>query len=190
MKKEKRMPRAEFSEHELSVVSNDLITIHRLKHPKYSQMLSIRFINTCGMLIVDGDYGRWSFNRCFMPSPEGSASDDYWIEKLCIGSTQKGTRFSSEKTKKELTNGIDSELEEYGYAGEKLEEAKAFYEHLTDYCENEHEYVSEAYYGSEKPSFMDSDGIPFIEETIPQLQIVFDAFEEICYRLKNEEIIK
>lgn len=187
MLKEKRNKHADFSQHELSIVKNDLITIHRLKHPKYEQMLSVRFINTCGMLIIDGDYDRWSFNREFMPSPDGSVSDSYWIEKLCMGSTQKGTRFSPENTLNELSKAIDFELEEYGYKGEKLEEAKEFFDHLKSYCENEHEYVSEAYYGCEKPNFMDSEEIPFVEEVIPQLQIVFDAFEEICYRLKVEK---
>ena len=38
----------------------------------------------------------------------------------------------------------------------------------------------------EKPSFMDSDEIPFVEEVLPHLLAVFDAFEEICFRLKEE----
>jgi len=185
MQKEKRNKHTDFSQHVLTVIKNDLITIHHLKHSKYERMYSVKFINTCGMLIVDGDYGRWSFNREFMPSPEGSVSDSYWIEKLCMGSTQKGTRFSPEKTEKELTDGIEFELEEYGYKGDRLEEAKSFYENLIDYCGSEHEYVSEAYYGN-RPHFMDSEEIPFVEEVHPQLQIVFDAFEEICYRLKTE----
>lgn len=190
MRKEKRNEHADFSQHELSVIKNDLMTINRLKHPKYDHMLSVRFINTCGMLIIDGDYGRWSFNREFMPSPDGSVSDSYWVEKLCAGSTQKGTRFSTEKTEKELIDGINFGLEDYGYKGKKLEKAKGFFVHLKGYCENEHEYISEAYYSNERPNFMDSEEIPFVEEVMPQLQIVFDAFEEICYRLKVDNIKK
>jgi len=37
------------------------------------------------------------------------------------------------------------------------------------------------------PSFFDSEGVPNVKKVKIWLQIVFDAFDEICRRMKEEE---
>lgn len=169
-----------FSEHILTIIDS---TYH-LKHPKYDYMCSIRFHNVDGVLLVTGDYGNWVFCREFVPSKEGGVSEYYWIEKLQINSRQNGLRFCSDLTREALKKEIEHGLEDYGYKDEKLEEAKEFYTQLLDYCDNEHEYIYHAYYSYNNPGFLDSEEIPFIEVIDPQLQCVFNAFNEICKRLK------
>jgi len=176
----------DFSKHELIVTEQDGLLIHRLKHPEYSHMNSVKFINTNDIMAVTGDYGNWIFCREFHPSAGGGVSDGYWLEKLSIASSQDGREFDSERTREEIQRGIDGELEEYGYSGENLEEAKEYYEYLLSYVdESQRYYESKAY--MEMPSFFDSESIPYVKKTKIWLQIVFDAFDEICERMKKEE---
>jgi hypothetical protein len=50
--------------------------------------------------------------------------------------------------------------------------------------EHEHFYMSEAYQNI--PSHLDAESIPHHTKIKYWLLCVFDAFEEICYRLKEE----
>ena len=175
----------DFTKHELIVTEQEGLLIHRLKHPEYTHMNSVKFINTNGIMAVTGDYGNWMFCREFHPSAEGRVSSGYWCEKLQIASSQNGYEFDSEGTREEIQYGIEKGLEEYGYTGEELEEAKEYYEYLLNYVdESEWYYEANAY--TEMPSFFDSEGVPNVKKVKIWLQIVFDAFDEICRRMKEE----
>ena len=172
----------DFSEHELLIHETDDVKIHTLKKPgTYYDM--IKFINVEGLLLVSGDYGRWSFCRSFIPTPEGRVSDYYWVEKLEIDGEQKGVKYSSEATEKELQNRI-TEIEELKKEGEYYD--KEYLEYLNEcleICDDEFGYTHFAYRNI--PNDYDYEIIPYVEVIKPRLRIIFDAFDEICYRLKN-----
>lgn len=146
----------------------------------------LKFVNDSEGLAVYGDFGNWIFCRPFHPSPDGSVSDMYWAEKLSIGSVQDAYKFNSEATAKELEHMIDSGLEDYGYEDDELEKGKEWFRDLLSYTDDELEYTYEAYRGN-NPTDIDYEYIPFVKELSIQLRIVFDAFDEICNRLKNKE---
>lgn len=178
----------DWSKHELHVTENELVTIHELSVPEQS-LYKVKFINVTGRLLVTGDWGNWVLCRGFVPSADGYVSDCYWVEKIQMHSEQTGLEFSSEKTRKAIQDGLDGELEDYGYEGEDLEKMKEYYTELLDYVElQEWEYVSFAY--NNKPSLIDAEDVPFVKTVKPYLNYIFDAFDEICRRLKIESQLK
>lgn len=176
----------DFSNYDLKVIENNDLLVHELTKPGHSHMYKIKFINTNNVMVVTGDYGNWMFCREFHPSADGRVSDGYWHEKLGMYSTQDGREFDSEETKKEIQSGLDGGLEEYGYDGEKLEQMKEYYEELLDYVELSYwEYEHYAY--NNYPSFTDHECVPNIKRTKYWLKVVFDAFDEICRRMKENK---
>ena len=147
----------------------------------------VRFVNDAYGLSVFGDFGNWIFCRPFIPSDEGYVCDGYWNEKLSIGSHQSHVRYNSEETAKEIQSLINGGLEEQGYEGGDLEKTKGWLTDLLEYTDDELEYTYQAYRG-DNPTQMDYENIPFAKQGSVQLEIVFDAFDEICNRLKNELI--
>lgn len=143
------------------------------------------FINSCGVLTVDGDYGRYSFCREFHPSEEGYVSNSYWAEKLRIGNDLTWDSYDAEATEDEIKELIDSGLEDYGYKGEELEKLKEQFTDLLDYVDDKIAYEYHAYRD------IDFDGyemIPYRKEHNVRLDIIFDAFEEICSRIAEKEL--
>lgn len=175
----------DFSEHELHITEQDGLLIHHLKKPN-TYYECIKFINTNGIMAVTGDFGNWIFCREFHPSSEGGVSDMYWLEKLKIASSQEGEEFDSEATRKEIEDGIDHILEEYGYEGDTLKEAKEYYEYLLNYVdESEWYYEANAY--MDRPGFIDAEDVPNVKKTKIWLEIIFDGFDEICRRMKEKQ---
>ncbi len=147
----------------------------------------IQFINTDSILSITGDYGNWIFCRPFIPSANGKVDDSYWIEKLKIASEQKLDDIDLDATEKEIQELIDGGLAEWGLEGERLEQAKEWYSELLDYCDDKYSFISFAYRGYEKPHFIDYEDIPCVYEIPIWLKIIFDAFDEICDRMKNNK---
>lgn len=175
----------DFSKHELIIKKNEDILIHYLKKPN-TGIDSIKYINTSSIMAVTGDYGNWIFCREFHPSKEGYVSDGYWLEKLSIASSQEGEEFNSEDTRKEIEEGLKVKLEEYGYEGEELQQARDYYNELLRYVDlSESEYTSFAY--NNQPGFMDSEEVPHCKTTKSWLEVVFDGFNEICNRLGGKK---
>jgi len=174
----------DWSKHELLITENEHVTIHHLKKPN-TICDSVKFINVEGILTVTGDYSNWLFCRSFLPTPDGRVSDHYWLEKLRIASTQNGEEFSSELTKKEIEQHL-AELKEEDWKPEILEEIKEYYTECLNVVEDG-EWVYSAYAYQNFPSFWDHECVPFRKRIKPHLQVVFDAFEEICKRLKAQE---
>lgn len=183
--KNKKRTNFDFSKHILLEThfknDNHSLDIWDLKLPTSSNMFRVKFINTCGILVVDGDFGRWSFCREFHPSADGYVSEGYWFEKLSIGSQQQYAKYDAEKTEKELKKWIKSGLKDYGYEGEELRKLKEQFTDLLDYVDDEIEYTQKAF---RETDIDDYEYIPFVKTQFVQLDIIFDAFEELCKRMK------
>jgi hypothetical protein len=164
----------DFSKHELIIEKNDNVLIHHFKKPG-TFFDSVKFINTSGILAVTGDYGNWIFCREFHPSKDGGVSDGYWIEKLRSASTQKPYDFDSDIAQKEIANLLESE--DYNFTIEERE----WLESLSDTAyDGEYAYIAEA---MNRPNDFEAEMIPRGEKVNYWLEVIFDAFEEICKRL-------
>jgi hypothetical protein len=150
-----------------------------------NNMLYIQFISTDRTLTVTGDYGNWVFCRPFHPSPDGFVSDHYWLEKLRTYSIQSFDEYDFDEIEKEITELIESGLELYGYEGDELIKAKDWFDELLDEIGDHISYEHKAYRDYNKPDFIDYDMIPITKLMPVQLEIIFDAFDEICKRLKD-----
>ena len=166
----------DFSKHELIVVETPAVTSHYLKKPN-TITDSIKFINTNGILAVTGDYGNWIFCREFHPSPTSHVSGGYWDEKLEISSTQKSDEFNADKVKKEI-----KELKEQH---ELSEEELEWLDELEDEAdEGEYGYIHKAW---EHPSTFDTEMIPRGKVRHYWLDVIYDGFDEICNRMKEDK---
>ena len=170
----------DFSKHELIITNNDNILIHHLKKPD-TVIYNIKFINTNDVMVVTGDFGNWVFCREFHPSEDGYVSDGYWIEKLTNSSTQVASEYSPVATKKtilELLKDEDNDLteEEKDYLNECMD-------NLYD-CELDYTYFA---YRDNVGRFEDAEYVPFEKEINPWLLYIFDGFEEICRRIKDNK---
>lgn len=153
-----------------------------------NRMNYIQFINTDEVLTVTGDFGNWVFCRPFVPSKGGHVDASYWIEKLRISSEQKLDSLDLDAIKKEIKELIESGLEEYGYEGQELEQAKEWFGELLEEVDDELGYLCKAYRDYSKPNFIDHEMIPCTKKTPVRLSIIFDAFDEICERLKKSDV--
>ena len=147
----------------------------------------ICFTNSKEGCSITGDYGNWICSRYLYPSAEGHILDSYIGEKFRYKSTQQLSKYDPEETTKEIQEKINGGLEEYGYEGEDLQKAIEWYTNLLSYVDDEIEYTYQAYRDCYKPDFIDYDEIPFAKEPNIQLMIIFDAFDEMCRRLKEKE---
>lgn len=149
------------------------------KHPNSEWMHRIKFINSCGVLTVTGDFGNWIFCREFHPSKEGEVSRSYWDEKLRISSEQKSHEFDSEETLEEIKR-LREDIKEWN---EDNSEAFSWLDDLESYVYDKFEYEHLAY--RECPINLDFDYIPYGKKRHVWLDMVYDAFNEICNRYKN-----
>jgi hypothetical protein len=157
---------------------NHSLDIWDMKIPDSNYTHRIKFINSCGILTVDGDFGRWTFCREFHPSAEGYISDGCWGEKLSIGSEQTYSKYDAERTEKEIKQLIRKGLKEYGYEGDELKQLKEQLTDLLPYVDDELEYTYKAY----RECDIDYELVPFCKTTHRWLEVIFDAFEELCRR--------
>jgi hypothetical protein len=175
----------DFSKHEVRITESDGLLIHYIKKPGTIND-SIKYINTNGIMAVTGDYGNWIFCREFHPSKEGGVSDGYWEEKLCIASTQEPKEFDPEATEKELKRLLSKGLKEYGYTGDMLKK-------MQEYCRECLRYVGEDQWSYKKVAYdecpSDYEAVVYIKKTKYWLLAVFDGFDEICRRMKENELV-
>ena len=183
-----------FENHILKISKDKYVAIYELAKP-HTKLNSITFINSCGVLTVTGDYGNWVFCREFHPYPEESVSDGYWNEKLSIHSTQTYSNYDSELTEKALREWI-KELKYNQWkelisddepTDDELEEVELnddyWFEELLSSIDDELEYTNVAY--RQTPAAYDYESIPFIKKQHRWLDAVYDAFDEMCLRIKN-----
>lgn len=170
----------DFSEHVFNVISkSDNHYIFKFAKPQ-TNTYSITFVNACGILAVTGDCGNWIFCREFYPSADGYVSDSYWIEKAKIYSTQNPLVFDHGETKgeiDELLNGNDCEINK--------DEARYLADIRDHVDEGEMRYLIYAH--DNLPAGRDHDFIPIAKALDVGLAVIFDAFDEICRRIKDEQ---
>lgn len=169
----------DFINHEIQVVKKNNLNIWHLKKPD-TYWESIKFINVDGIMSVTGDYGNWIFCREFHPSSDGGVSDSYWKEKLKNASTQEPNEFDVEGTIEDIKTLLaeeDLDEEEIEYLNECIDKAQ---EGQFDY-----EYFA---HRENCGMFSDHEYVPHRMKTKPWLNAVFDGFDEICRRIKNNEL--
>lgn len=174
----------DFSKHQVIVTQSEGLLVHYLRKPNTIHD-SIRYINTNGILAVNGDYGNWIFCREFHPSADGFVSDEYWKQKLRNSSTQEPDEYSQELTISRINEKLNFGLVDYGYEGEQLADMKEYLKECLNYA-NGSEYEYEAYAYQNYPSFTDSDCVVNVKITKYWLKAIFDGFDEMCRRLKEE----
>lgn len=172
----------DFSRHEVKVTQFEGVLIHEFKRPDTRNCMLV-FINTQGVMTVTGDFGNWVFCREFHPSPEGSVSAGYWDEKLRIASEQDSHAFCSQQTEIELKEFRDNYEDNYG---EMTEEVSEWLENLEGYADDEFEYTYYAY--RETPRDIDAESVPFGKARHSWLNCVYDGFDALCLKLKENEI--
>jgi hypothetical protein len=177
----------DFSEHEVLVTKSEDFLMHYLKIPG-TRMNSIKYINTNGIMAVTGDFGNWIFCREFHPSADKDTrvSDGYWHEKLSIASTQEALNFDGEATKAALKERLEEyKLEMADEGKEPNEDVVEYYEECMAKCdEHELDYTHYAY--REQPDGLDYEDVIFLKDYKIWLKYIFDGFEEICSRMKEE----
>lgn len=167
----------DFNKHALTVTKAPGYMVHDFGVPG-SSCNRIKYINTCGILAVTGDFGNWIFNREFHPSDDGYVSDSYWCEKLKIASTQDGYEYDEDGTHKRLLAELREEEDLTEEEKEYLEECLR----LTD-CEFDYDYHA---YQENVGRYEDGEYVVKVRRVKIWLQYIFDGFDEICRRLKEE----
>lgn len=166
----------DWSKHDLIINKTKDVTIHHLKKPDTTSQ-NVKFTNFDDVLVVTGSYGNYIFCKSFYPNPEGRVSDDYWLEKLTMNSCQEPEEFDPEGTIQE----IDEKLKN----PDLTEEEKEYFEDIKSYVDEPYDGYYIVHSIEKLPKSIDYDDVPHIRKIISRLLYVFDAFEEICRRLKK-----
>ena len=158
------------------------LNIWDLKLPDSEYRNRIRFINSCGTLTVNGDFGNWVFCREFHPNAEdyNNIFSGYMTEKLHIHSEQTSATYDSERTL-EAINEFEKQLIEEGKLENDIED---WIDVLKNNVYDRIDYEHVAY--RDTPDNIDYEEIPYIETIHPRLVIVYEAFNELCKRQKDE----
>lgn len=173
----------DFSTHELFVTENEFVNIWYLKQPN-THWNSIKYINTNGIMAVTGDFGNWIFCREFHPSAGGGVSGGYWDEKLRISSEQDSHKYDSDETKKRIDDFVTNFEDTYGRV--MSEDETNWVEELYNNVDDEFQYVYTAH--RENPRTIDHEDVPFGKIRHGWLNIIYDGFDEICERIKKQNI--
>lgn len=188
----KKRTSIDWSKHELITKQDSLCKIHWLKQPD-TITHNVKFIHVEDILIVTGDFGRWSFCRDF--NPEGfektGVSDSYWCEKIEIGSEQKTEVFDSEIAEQSIKEKIEELLqnaeididEDVCFENDNEQEKYDFWNDLLGHCNDDFELTS--YFRENKPNSLDFESYPICTKQNNSLDAIFDAFEEIIKRFNN-----
>ena len=173
----------DFSKHKLFITQQDGLLVHDLKIPS-TVCYRVKFINTNGILAVTGDFGNWIFCNEFHPGPDEHVSDNYWIGKLKVSSTQVADEFDSDATRElimERIKDLKSDPDSYHNPVEIMEYYKNECLQYVD-CQ-EWEYVKHAF--GDEFIHVEVEDVPFEKRIKHRLLLIFDAFDEICHHLKE-----
>jgi len=99
---------------------------------------------------------------------------------------QKGRRFDTDLTLhfiKEYKKSVKEDKEDY--TKEDYEEIKDWLKTLKRHAHDQIEYEYHAF--REKPDFINFEDVPYGQVVDHQLNIVMDAFDEICMRLEEKD---
>ncbi len=169
----------DFSKHEVTEIKSDELLIHHIAIPN-TRMNSVRFINTNGILAVTGDFGNWVFCREFHPDADTQVSDGYWDQKLKNASAQKSHDYCSESTLQSIEDFCETFEEDYGRV--MTEDERDWVELLRLRVDDEISYSIIAY--NDTPEAIHYEDVPFVIKRKVWLDCVYDAFDEICNRMR------
>jgi len=182
----------DFSKHELITKNDSLCKIHWLKIPNTTDN-NVKFIHVENILLVVGDFGRWTFCSDFNPEKfsKSGVFYDYWCEKIEMGSEQQTQVFDSEIAEKLINEKIEElkensetdEFDEICFEDDDKKEEYEFWNDLLNYCNDDFEFTT--YFRDNKPTSLDYDDMPFCKKQHHFLDAIFDAFEEIINRFSN-----
>lgn len=188
----KKRTDVDFSKHELITKEDSLCKIHWLKKPD-TIIHNVKFIHVEGILVVEGDFGRWSFCRDFDPEgfKDSGVSDAYWCEKIASSSKQEINVFCAKTAEDSIQQKIEELLENAEcdekqapcFKTRKKEHEFEFWNELLNYCADEYELVCS--FRDNKPKSLDYEDFPVCKKINPWLDVIFDAFEEIISRLNK-----
>lgn len=173
----------DFSKHEITETKYPGVLIHKFALP-HTTDYSVTFINTCGVLTVTGDFGNWVFCREFHPSPSGKVSDSYWDGKLRQASESQTSHEYCSETTLELIKEFINEFEDV-FGRLPNEKETEWLDDLRYYVDDRVEYEYIAY--RNLPIDMDYDYIPYGKARHVWLNAVYDAFDAMCEKLKDDE---
>lgn len=173
----------DFSKHEITETKYPGVLIHKFALPNTIEH-SVTFINTCGVLTVTGDFGNWVFCREFHPSPSGKVSDVYWDGKLRQASESQTSHEYCSETTLALIEKFTEEFED-NFGREPNDREKNWIDDLKYYADDKSRYEQEAY--ANLPISMDYDDIPYGKVRHVWLDAVYDAFDAMCEKLKEDE---
>lgn len=172
----------DFSKHEVIITQVEGLLVHHLRKPN-TVCDSIRFINTHGILAVNGDYGNWILCREFHPAADADGACDYYLtQKLKIASTQQPYEWDEEATRRDLLKEIEDLKADDGNA----EGIKYYSDCLKNMEGSKEEYVRFAY--ESLPNHWDYESVICRDKLKYWLQAVYDGFDEICRRMKAGEL--
>lgn len=158
---------------------------------------TVRIINIQGYTIFSGDWNTiilQGHNLIPTKDYDGHFSDSYMLGKLRMGTYQDLLEFDEEGTL-EL---IDAQIAEYNDPEEDNGMVEADIEYLNDLKEFIGGICSDAgglqyevfAMDNATPYFTDDyDLIPLCKKPKMEVNVYFDAFEEMCYRLKNDNFV-
>lgn len=169
----------DFTNHELIIRDSEDSVVYYLKKP-CTRKDSIKYINTNGIMAVTGDYGNWIFCREFYPSAKEQVSGQYWEEKLTNSSCQKPLEFDSEGTKEDINKLLEEEDDLSNEEKEYLNKLLA----LADDNFFDYEYFA---HRENCGRFDDNEHVPKRMKRNYWLDAVFDGFDEMCRRMKEEK---
>lgn len=171
----------DFSKHEFTVQDLGPIMVYKLKKPD-TIIHNLTFIVGLGVTTVTGDFGNWVFCREFHPVKNDYISRGYADEKLTILSVQKPYVFDTDTVLKEIDELVEDW--EYKFGREPNEEDLEWIEALRENAHDELDYLYVAH--REKIDDIEHEDVPDGEARHRWLEVVYDAFNEMCDRLKQE----
>lgn len=148
-------------------------------------MNSIQIIIGFGITSITGDFGNWIFGRELHPGPKNHVSDQYWLEKLRMVSSQDPYEFGEEATKKEIESWLDGSHEYFDPENPLTKEEREYLESCLDNCLGKYEYQRVAHYDN-CGRFEDHEWVPMVMSVKTWLQIIFDGIDVMCDLLKPQ----
>lgn len=176
-----RRTKIDWSKHEVITRNEGKALIHIIKQPD-TCINAVYFYNIGGILAVTGDFGNWMFCREFHPSADGGVSDSYWCEKARISSSQVTHKYNADETRTEIESLLANKDEDDALSKEESE----YLNDLLDYVDDSYERYMVYAYDNQVGRF-DYENIPCVKKIDQWLECIFDAFDEICSRIKASE---
>jgi hypothetical protein len=184
----KKRTQIDWSDYELIIKDEDSYKVHWLKNPN-SMGSNVKFIQVEDILLVTGVFGRWSFAQKFNPEKIDKVSDSFWCNRIRLGSSQVSHLFDkkvaqmaiAEKIDELLDYGIKDDDGEISFNDDDKELEYSFWIGAIDCCDNEFDFTK--YFYENKPMHIDDDFLSNCGKQNPQLDAIFDAFEEVSRRI-------